>query len=324
MIDPVIFTIRLGNFEFALRWYSVLIILGVVIGELIAEREVRRRRENPEHLWEALVWGLPAGIVGARLWYVANDILGGGTRYLANPAKILATWEGGLHFYGGILFAALAFYAYARRHKVDIRLIMDACAPSLLIGQGIARLGNFINQELYGQPTGLPWGISIAAENRIPPWHDLARFPEATTRFHPTFAYEMLWNFVSAGLLLWVSRRYFKRLKPTALFAGWVILEGVGRVWIENFRPDQPRVPGTDLSYTRIVAILMAVVGIVWLLIRYEVIRLPFLPVGSSSYVYAPESDGSAEDDDQGEKQEDETEQAASQDDQSGASETGI
>ncbi|MBN1581757.1 MAG: prolipoprotein diacylglyceryl transferase, partial [Anaerolineae bacterium] len=193
MIDPIIFTIRLGSFEFALRWYSVLVILGIIVGEWIAEREMRRRGENPEHLWEALVWGLPAGIVGSRLWYVANDILGGGTRYLTNPASILATWEGGLHFYGGILFAAVAFFLYARRHKLDMRLILDACAPSLLIGQGVARLGNLINQELYGQPTTLPWGIPIAPMHRIPPWNDLTRFPEATTRFHPTFAYEMLW-----------------------------------------------------------------------------------------------------------------------------------
>ena len=290
MIDPIIFTIRLGGVEFAVRWYSVLVILSVVVGEWIAGREVRRRGERSDHLWDALVWAIPAGIVGARLWYVANDILGGGSRYFSNPARILRITEGGLHFYGAILFAGLAFYAYARRHKLDMRLILDSVGPSLLIGQGLARLGNLINQELYGPPTELPWGIPIAAVHRIPPWDDLQRFPEESTRFHPAFAYEMTWNFLSAGLLLWVSHRFLKRLKPGAMFAGWLILAGVGRVLIESFRPDQPRVPGTDLSYSRIVAGAMAVVGVVLLLIQYGVLRLAYLPPRPDCYVIAPQS----------------------------------
>jgi phosphatidylglycerol:prolipoprotein diacylglycerol transferase len=158
-------------------------------------------------------------------------------------------------------------------------------APALLIGQAVVRPANFINQELYGPPTDLPWGIPIDAVHRIPPWNDLSRFPLETSRFHPTFAYEVIWNFLAAGLLLWVARRFSKKLKPGALFAGWLILEGVGRVWIEWFRPDQPRVPGTAISYSRIVAMLMTVVGVIWLLIRYEVIHLPFVSPGPASYV---------------------------------------
>lgn len=288
MIDPVIFTINLGNFTFSLHWYGVLAVIGILVGEWFAEREMRRRGGDPEHLWEGLVWAIPAGIIGARLWYVLNDIMGGGQYYILNPGRIVRIWEGGLHWYGGMLFAGLAFYIYARSNKVDIRLILDACAPSLLIGQGIARLGNFINQELYGQPTDLPWGIPIDAMHRMPPWNDLVQFPLETTRFHPAFAYEMIWNFLTAGLLLWVAQRYAKKVKPIVTFAGWLIVAGIGRVWLESFRPDQPRLPGTGISYTRIVAAGMALAGILIVLVRYNVIRLPFLRQGPDTYVFAP------------------------------------
>lgn len=283
-MDPVIFTIRLGEFAFSLHWYGVLAVAGILVGEWVAERELRRRGGDPDYLWEGLTWAIPAGIIGARLWYVANDIMGGGTYYREAPARILRVWEGGLHWYGGMLFAGLAFYAYARYRRIDIRLILDAVAPSLLIGQGIARLGNYINQELYGPPTSLPWGIPIDPQYRIPPWNDLSRFPAATTRFHPAFAYEMLWNFLCAGLLVWLSRRYEKRLRPLSLFAGWLILAGVGRVWLESFRPDQPVIPGTGISYTRVVAALMALAGTLLALVQYRVIRIPSIRPDSEPY----------------------------------------
>jgi phosphatidylglycerol:prolipoprotein diacylglycerol transferase len=287
MIDPVIFTIRLGSIAFSVHWYAVFIIAAVLVGTWIAGREVHRRGGDPEHVWDGLTWALPAAVIGARLWFVVSDILGGGTHYVEDPLSILRIWEGGLHYFGALLFGGLVAYVFARKYKVDMWLILDSAAPSLLIGQGMARPANYINQELYGPPTDLPWGISIAAPNRIPPWNDLTRFPEETTRFHPTFAYEMIWNLMAGGLLLWIARRFSDKMKPGAVFAGWLFLAGVGRVLIESFRPDQPRLPGTDLSFSRLVAVLMTVVGAVWLLIRYEVIRLSFLSPGPASYATA-------------------------------------
>lgn len=278
MIDPIIFTLRLGEFQFSLHWYGVLVVISVLLGEWIAEREMRRRGLDTEHLWEGLIWAVPAGVIGARLWYVIADILGGNRYYLQNPADIPAIWKGGLHFYGAILLGGLAFYWYARRAHLDMRLILDVVSPSLLIAQGFARIANWINQELYGPPTDLPWGVPIAPEYRLPPWDNLEAFPEETTRFHPTFFYEMIWNLLAAGLLLWVSRRFARKLRPGTIFAGWLILAGVGRVWIEAFRPDQPRLPGTDLSYSRLVAMIMALAGILWLLVDYGLIRIPFVP----------------------------------------------
>ena len=265
MIDPVIFTIKIGSLNLSVAWYGVLIVVGIIVGAWLTEREVRRRGGNPETVWDALLWILPAAIVGSRAWYVVNDILGGRTYYLENPIKIINTREGGLHIYGAVLAGALVAYLYARKNKVDLVMLLDSVAPALLIGQALARPANYINQELYGPPTTLPWGIPIDAVHRLGVWRNTIEFPVATTRFHPTFAYEIVWNLLAAALLLWVARRFADRIKPGAIFAGWLALEGLGRFLLEWFRPDQPRIPGTDISYSRVVAGLMAVAGAVWL-----------------------------------------------------------
>ena len=117
---------------------------------------------------------------------------------------------------------------------------LDVAAPVTMIGQAIARPANFINQELYGQPTTLPWGIHIDAAHRIPQYSDMTLYPEST-RFHPAFAYEMIWNFITAGTLLWLARRFPEKFKPGAMFSWWLVISGVGRVhqihyssWIEK------------------------------------------------------------------------------------------
>jgi phosphatidylglycerol:prolipoprotein diacylglycerol transferase len=270
MIDPVIFSREIFGITFTLRWYGVIVMIGVIVGSLIVERELRRRGENGERIWDALIWVLPAGIIGARLWYVLNATLGGNRYYMENPGQIFNIPQGGLHIFGGLLLGAGALLWFIRQNKLDPWLFLDSAGPAMLIGQAIGRIANFINQELYGPPTTLPWGIPISAEHRLP---QFAEMPE-TTRFHPTFAYEMLWNFFAAGLLLWLSRRYKEDLKPGALFAGWLLMAGVGRVFIEFFRPDQPKIAGLGLSYSALVAGLMAVVGAVMLLARYKAIHL--------------------------------------------------
>lgn len=270
MIDPVIFSREIFGITFTLRWYGVIVMIGVIVGSLIVERELRRRGENGERIWDALIWVLPAGIIGARLWYVINATLGGNRYYMENPGQILNIPAGGLHIFGGLLLGAAALLYFIRQNKLDPWLFLDSAGPAMLIGQAIGRIANFINQELYGPPTTLPWGIPISAEHRLPQFADLP----ATARFHPTFAYEMLWNFLAAGLLLWLSRRYEKELKPGALFAGWLLLAGVGRVFIEFFRPDQPEVANLGFSYSALIFGLMAVGGAIMLLARYKAINL--------------------------------------------------
>ena len=288
MIDPIIFTIEIGNFTFSLYWYGVLVMLGVAVATWLTAKEFKRRGADPEYVWDSLLWMIPAGVIGARLWYVANTTLGGDLRYINNPLEILNIKEGGLHFFGALLFGALAFILYARKNKLDVWLMLDSAAPGLLLGQAIARPANFINQELYGQPTTLPWGIKIAAQNRIYPYNNLTLYPEATTRFHPTFAYEMVWNILATGLLLWLVRKYKDKLKPGVAFGLWLILAGIGRNIIEFFRPDQPTFPGTAFSYSRLFAILMAIAGIILVLIKMDIWKIKFIPAGESEYMIAP------------------------------------
>lgn len=284
MIDPIIFTINLGNFRLDFHWYGVLVVLGIMVAAWVSEKELVRRGGKSDWIWDGLLWVLPAAIIGARVWYVLNDIIGGGRPYLDNPVNIIRITDGGLHIFGALAFGALAAVIFARRKKLDLWLLVDSVAPSLLIGQAIARPANYINQELYGPPTNLPWGISIDGSHRIPPFDDLDRYPVDTTQFHPTFLYEMIWNILVAGVILWIARRYKEKVKPGSVLAAWLMLAGLGRFFIEFFRPDQPKIPGTLVSFSQVVAALMFAVGLFWLLIRLEVLKLAFIPSGPNTY----------------------------------------
>jgi len=301
MIDPVIFSFKLFVWTVTLRWYGVLVMFGVVVGSWIAEREIRRRGENGEAIWDAMVWVLPLGILGARLWYVVNSILGGSRYFIYNPfiqinfftgkipfPTVLAVWEGGLHFFGGLLFGAITLFFFLKKNRMDFWLFLDSIAPAILIGQALARPANFINQELYGQPTKLPWGIHIEAVHRLAQYADLSKFPVETTRFHPTFAYEMALNIPLALLLLWISRQYAEKMKPGAIFAGWLICAGLARAFIELFRPDQPRIGDSFVTYSMLVSLLMAVAGVVMLLIRFGKLQLAFAKDWEEQYQIKP------------------------------------
>lgn len=284
MIDPIIFSISIGNITFSFYWYGFLVMLGVGVAAWMTALAVKKQGENPDLVWDSLLWVLPAGAVGARLWYVLNVTLGGNLRFIEEPMTIFKIQQGGLHYFGAILLGLLALYFYAKHKQLDVWLALDAVSPGLLLGQAIARPANFINQELYGQPTKLPWGIKIEAQHRIAPWNNMALFPEGTTRFHPTFAYEILWNLVAAGVLFYLMRKYKDMLKPGIIFAVWLILAGVGRQVIEFFRPDQPVFPGTGFSYSRLVAVLMIIAGALLILIKYRLLEIPHINPGRETY----------------------------------------
>jgi phosphatidylglycerol:prolipoprotein diacylglycerol transferase len=273
MINPIIYTFQIFGREFPLRWYGVIVMIGVIAASLVIERELNRRGERGDRIWDILVWVLPAGIVGARLWYVMNATLGGNRYYIENPLQIINIPQGGLHIFGGFLFGATVLLTYLRQNTRDPWIYLDAAGPAILIGQAIGRIANFINQELYGPPTTLPWGIPISAEHRLA-MYPVELYPVVTTRFHPTFAYEIIWNLCAAGLLLWISHRYKDRIKPGTIFAGWLVLAGLGRFLIEFFRPDQPRIAALGFSYSALVSVLMAVTGVIMLLARYNKIHL--------------------------------------------------
>ena len=288
MIDPVLFSFKLFNFQVTLTWYGLIVMSGVLIGAWFAEREVRRRGENGEVLIDAMVWAVVGGIVGARLWYVLNATIGGNRSYIGDPISIIRPPIAGLHIFGGLLLGAIVLIIYLRQNGYDVWLFMDSIAPVVLLGQAVGRLGNFINQELYGPPTLLPWGIQISAEHRLLQYADLSQYPVETTRFHPTFAYEMILNLLAFLFIMWYSRRGEEDPKPGTLFSLWLIFAGFNRVFIEFFRPDQPRLGDTFITTSMLVAFLMGVTGVVMFLARYGKIQLAMAEGWEEEYFVKP------------------------------------
>jgi len=276
MIDPVIFSFKLFTLQVELTWYGLIVMSSVLIGGWLAEKEVRRRGENGDVLIDAMVWAVIAGIVGARLWYVANATIGGNRSYIEDPMSIIRPPIAGLHIFGGLFLGAIVLLIYLKQNGYDAWLFFDSIAPVALVGQAIGRLGNFINQELYGPPTNLPWGISIPADHRLFEFADLSKYPVDTTRFHPTFAYEMIVNVLAYLFILWYSRQNEEELKPGAVFSLWLIFAGFNRVFIEFFRPDQPKLGETFITTSMLIAFLMGVAGVILFLTRSGKIQLAF------------------------------------------------
>ena len=235
-MDRVAFTIG----PVPVYWYGIIIVSAAMMGAWIASVEARRRGLNPDEVWNGLIVALILGIIGARLYHVFSSPAGGSvgwSYYRQNPIAILKIWEGGLGIYGAIVGGVLGVLLYCWVRKFNPLEWLDVGAPGLAIAQAIGRWGNFVNQELYGPPTSLPWGITIAPENRIVPYNDLTRYPP-TTRFHPVFFYESLWSLVGFALLMWIGRRFQDRLRKGDIFLLYLVWYPMGRFFIEFLRPD--------------------------------------------------------------------------------------
>ena len=216
------------------RWYGVLIVSGAILAGTLAARRARARGIDAEHVWNQLLLGLLLGIVGARIYYVAFAW----PRYAGRPLlEIINPQGGGIAIHGAILGALLAVLLYTRRQHLPLLPWLDSCAPAMLVGQAIGRWGNFINQEAYGRPTTLPWGLDIAPAQRIPPYDNLAQYPPST-RFHPTFLYESLWDAGALLAILWLERRGRPWLKAGDSVLLYGVLYSAGRFFTEGLRTD--------------------------------------------------------------------------------------
>ena len=210
----------------AIRWYGVLMAGAMAVGLWLAYRDARRRGVDPEELLKTSELALLGGLVGARLYYVAFNW----DYYSRALSKIIAVWEGGLAIHGGLLGGLLLGGGYAWWKRLPLPRYLDIVAPSLVLGQGIGRWGNFFNEEAFGTPTSLPWKLYISPPHR-PLVYAQAEF------FHPTFLYESLWDFLVFALLVWVFRDRVARA-PSCLFWIYVGLYSVGRLIVEGFRTD--------------------------------------------------------------------------------------
>lgn len=215
---------------FPLRAYALAILAGIFVAAWLTSKRWVARGGNTDQVINITFWAVPFGIVGGRIYHVISSpaaYWGEG----GNPVKALYIWEGGLGIWGAIAFGAVGAYIGCRREGVRFGSFADAVAPGLLVAQALGRLGNWFNQELFGAPTTLPWGLEV--DPAI-----VARFGEpAGTLFHPTFLYEMIWNLAAAGLLLYLDRRF--RLGHGRVFWLYVVTYTLGRLWIEMLRIDE-------------------------------------------------------------------------------------
>src|SRR5215472_9622684 len=245
-ISPVL--IRLG--PLSIHWYALTMILAITLGAYVASRYIARHGENPNNIWDMLLWILIPGLIGARLYYVFIQSPRGPQgigHYLSHPIEILQIWNGGIHIYGALIFGGIAVLLYLRVHKLPFLIYLDGVGLGLLLGQAIGRIGNFINQELYGPPTTLPWGLRIDPAHRVAPYNNLNLYPESV-RFQPLFLYELLWDALGFALLFWISRRFEKRLRDGDLFLMYLIWAPTGRFFIEFLRTDSWFFPGTPFN----------------------------------------------------------------------------
>ena len=239
-----------------IRFYGIIIIAGAIAAAFLAEREARRRGLNGELVWDALIWVLIAGIIGARIWHILTpppSMQAQGITtlfYLTHPLDAIWIPNGGLGIPGAVIGGVLALYFFCRRHKLVFAVWLDIAAPALALGQAIGRWGNFVNQELYGAPTNLPWAVHIDPQNRLPAYQNQATY-------HPLFLYESIWNFANMALLLWLGRRHADKLKNGDLFLIYLLFYSVGRFFLEFLRLDASLLGGINANQT-----LMAVVAL--------------------------------------------------------------
>jgi len=230
-----------SGFDIPLPWgslrihaYALCILAGIMLGLWLTSVRWARRGAPEGSVWDIVIWAIPFGIIGGRLYHVFSSpdaYFGPGFDGTGDLSLIPQIQRGGLGIWGAVVLGVVGAWIGCRRSGVKLSAFLDAAAPGLLLAQAVGRWGNYFNQELFGGPTTLPWGLQIDADN--------ANFPAgvpADTLFHPTFLYESLWNIAGVVILLALDRKFnFRRSRLFWLYAMYYTL---GRVWIEAMRID--------------------------------------------------------------------------------------
>jgi phosphatidylglycerol:prolipoprotein diacylglycerol transferase len=288
-MNPVL--LKLGPFQ--VHWYGLLIVGGAILATWLMTIEAKRRGEDPEHAWNLLTWALIFGIIGARLYHVFSTPTGnfaGWDYYRQNPIEIIAFWHGGfrgLGIYGAVIGGVFGFWFYTQllarndaglRVKLSLPRWLDIATPGIMLAQAIGRMGNRINQELYGPPTTLPWAFHI---NPAYPCQEPVGSPNACALpdrqtpealqwyadhgFHPVFFYEALWNLLGFVLVMWGGRRLVNWLRDGDLFFFYLIWYPAGRFMVEFLRPDAWVIGSlATAQWVSLISMALGVLGIIW------------------------------------------------------------
>jgi phosphatidylglycerol:prolipoprotein diacylglycerol transferase len=234
--------------------YGVMIATGVLAATGIAYLEARRYHDDAQHILNILLITLPLGVIGARLYHVIDQW----AYYSQHPAQIIG--GAGLGIFGAIAGGVIGLFIYTRWQKLSTLHWLDIIAPGLILAQAIGRWGNFFNQELYGYPTNLPWGIYIDPAHRLPGF-------EAYSRFHPLFFYEFLWDLLGCILLLFIGRKWQKRLRTGDIFFLYVIYYSIGRFYLEGLKINVWTVD--NIPTARWITAIASVVAVLIIILRH-------------------------------------------------------
>ena len=257
--SPDVSYIELGPLR--IHFYALFILTGIILALLLTESRLKARGVEAGVALDVSFWAIPFGILGGRFFHVIthpNDYFYPGADLLA-PFRI---WEGGLAIYGALLFGAVGAYIGARKSGIKLSSYLDAVAPGILLAQAIGRWGNYFNNELFGLPTDLPWGLEIPSSNRAYP----AGLPEGVL-FHPTFLYESIWSLVGVAILLAADKRF--NLRWGRMIGLYFIYYSVGRIWVEAIRIDPSEIV-LGLRINIWSAIVGIVVGLAVMVISYR------------------------------------------------------
>lgn len=263
-IDPIAFTIPIGD-GFPIYWYGIIVTVGIAIGVIWGAREIAKRNQNVDEFFNALIIVIFSGYIFARLTYVLLEVFGGRGDQFETFLDVINIRSGGINILGGFIGAAIVGWLYIRYRHLNFWHYADVAGPAVLIAQGIGRWGNYINQELYGPPTTLPWGILIDAPYRLAQFADLSQYPP-DTRFHPTFLYESIWLIAGFIVLVVLNNRFRNVWKPGTLFGLFLLWWGAGRAFLEFFRADQPTIGDSAITYSFVLALALALAGI-WIVL---------------------------------------------------------
>ncbi len=255
--------IQIGSLT--LRYYGVLLLTGALIGTWLNGFCGKKHGIAPETQWDVLPWALIFGIIGARLWHVLMPSISSGITtqyYFQHPLQIFAIWNGGLGVPGSIIGGIVGVALFGKKYGFRFFQMADSMVPGMALAQAIGRWGNFVNQELYGSPTNLPWAVHIDAAHR------LAGFENQET-YHPLFLYESIFNLCNMAFLIWLDRNHGDKLKEGDLFYIYIFVYSTGRFFLEFLRLDKAEIGTIDIN--QMLMAVFAVLAALVLVLRHVI-----------------------------------------------------
>lgn len=240
--------IDLGFLE--IKWYSVMILLGVIVGGILGYRECKKKGMDKDTFIDMVFYGLILSILGARIYYVLFNL----SYYIHNPLEIFMVWHGGLAIHGGLITALVFLYFFTKKKKLNLLLIIDMVVVSIIIGQAIGRWGNFFNGEAYGREVTLEFLKNL----HLPQFIIQGMYIDGSYR-EPTFLYESIGNIIGFIILLVV--RMSKKIKTGTLTSIYIIWYGIIRCIIESFRSDSLMLGSIKMA--QVISIIGIILGII-------------------------------------------------------------